>query len=69
MCIRDRWIHYILTRTHSSTQKEHRLIAEEALSFFKAEFPEIYSVVFETPNTEADSLISLQAALVEEKVK
>jgi thymidylate synthase (FAD) len=63
------WIHYILTRTHPSTQKEHRLVAEEALAFFKVEFPEIHSVVFENPTAEADSLISLQAALVEEKVK
>lgn len=33
------WIHYIEVRTDSSTQKEHRDIAEECKEIFKKEFP------------------------------
>lgn len=33
------WIHYIQTRTHPSTQKEHRVIAEEIKKIFKEVLP------------------------------
>lgn len=33
------WIHYITARADSSTQKEHRLIAEEIRATLKTEFP------------------------------
>lgn len=42
--LRD-WIHYIEVRTDPSTQKEHRLIAEEIHSVLHAEFPAIFSAV------------------------
>lgn len=42
--LRD-WIHYIEVRTDPSTQKEHRLIAEEIHSILHAEFPAIFSAV------------------------
>lgn len=35
------FIHYILTRTHESTQKEHREIAEAAKVIFSEQFPDI----------------------------
>lgn len=35
------WIHYITTRTHESTQKEHRDIAEAAKKIFIQQFPDI----------------------------
>jgi len=35
------WIHYIGTRTHESTQKEHRDIAEAAKLIFVEQFPDI----------------------------
>jgi len=33
------WIHYIAVRTDPSTQKEHRVIAEEARELLRKEFP------------------------------
>lgn len=42
--LRD-WIHYIEVRTDPSTQKEHRLIAEEIHSILHAEFPAVFSAV------------------------
>lgn len=35
------WIHYIKTRTHESTQKEHRDVAEAAKLIFCENFPDI----------------------------
>ncbi len=35
------WIHYIQTRTHESTQKEHRDIAEAAKKIFIDQFPDV----------------------------
>jgi thymidylate synthase (FAD) len=43
--IRD-WIFYVKTRTHNSTQKEHRLIAEQIKEIFKENLPIIYEAVF-----------------------
>ena len=35
------WIHYIAVRTNPSTQKEHRVIAEEARELLRKEFPSL----------------------------
>ena len=35
------WIHYIAVRTDPSTQKEHRIIAEEARELIRKEFPSL----------------------------
>ena len=35
------WIHYIAVRTDPSTQKEHRVIAEEARELLRKEFPSL----------------------------
>jgi len=35
------WIHYIAVRTDPSTQKEHRVIAEEARELIRKEFPSL----------------------------
>ena len=35
------WIHYIAVRTDPSTQKEHRIIAEEARELLRKEFPSL----------------------------
>jgi thymidylate synthase (FAD) len=40
------WIHYLQSRTHESTQKEHRDIAFAALEIFKQQFPWTYEAVF-----------------------
>jgi thymidylate synthase (FAD) len=39
------WIHYLEVRTDQSTQKEHRLIADEIHSILHAEFPAVFSAV------------------------
>jgi thymidylate synthase ThyX len=44
--IRD-FIFYIKTRTHESTQLEHRLIANQIKEIFKENLPIIYSAVFD----------------------
>lgn len=59
------WIHYILVRTLPSTQKEHRLVAEEALRIFKEVFPVVHSVVFQNGQTEETTTKSLAEALME----
>ena len=38
------WIHYIAVRTDPSTQKEHRIIAEEARELLKKEFPSLAGI-------------------------
>ena len=35
------WLHYISVRTDPSTQKEHRLIAEQCKELLKQEFPKV----------------------------
>lgn len=40
------WIHYLQVRSHSSTQQEHREIAEEIRKIFESQFPYIYNAVF-----------------------
>ena len=42
--LRD-WIHYIEVRTDPSTQKEHRLIAEQIRSVLTAAFPQTLGAV------------------------
>lgn len=39
------WIHYILVRTDSSTQKEHRVLAEMARDIVLAEFPSLSEII------------------------
>jgi len=38
------WIHYIAVRTDPSTQKEHRIIAEEARELIQKEFPSLAGI-------------------------
>jgi len=38
------WIHYIAVRTDPSTQKEHRIIAEEARELLRKEFPSLAGI-------------------------
>jgi thymidylate synthase (FAD) len=38
------WIHYLLARTHSSTQKEHRDIALGVEEIFKEQLPTIFEM-------------------------
>lgn len=42
--LRD-WIHYIEVRTDPSTQKEHRLIAQDVSDVLRVEFPAVFSAV------------------------
>ena len=63
------WIHYILVRTLSSTQKEHRLVAEEALVLFKEVFPVIHSIVFDSLGSEYVAAKSLAEALMDSKTQ
>jgi thymidylate synthase (FAD) len=44
------WIHYITTRTHASTQKEHRDIAQEAKKVFCEQFPDVAKALAWTEN-------------------
>jgi thymidylate synthase (FAD) len=44
--IRD-WIHYIRVRTHPSTQKEHRLIAQQCLQVLRTVAPVTTDAIFE----------------------
>jgi len=39
------WIHYVQVRTDPTTQKEHRLIAEEVKQLMIREFPVISEVL------------------------
>lgn len=39
------WIHYLESRQHISTQKEHRLVANKAAEIFKEHFPSLASQV------------------------
>jgi thymidylate synthase (FAD) len=41
------WIHYLRSRLHKSTQKEHRQIAEEIAEIFKSVAPVTYAAFFE----------------------
>lgn len=41
------WLHYCLLRRGNGTQKEHRLIAQEALDILYEEFPSISEIVVE----------------------
>lgn len=57
------WIHYLTSRTHKSTQKEHRDIAEQIMSIFKAQLPVIHDVAFEAPARRVRELrMKLEAA-------
>ncbi len=40
------WIHYIDLRTHESTQKEHRLIANSIKTLVRGNFPLIYKAIW-----------------------
>ena len=42
--LRD-WIHYIEVRTDPSTQKEHRLIAEEIKQVLSGVYPQVFSAM------------------------
>jgi thymidylate synthase (FAD) len=42
--LRD-WIHYIEVRTDPSTQKEHRLIAEEIKTILSAQYPQVFAAL------------------------
>ena len=42
--LRD-WIHYIEVRTDESTQKEHRLIAQDVKSVLQQQFPTIFTAI------------------------
>jgi len=39
------WIHYINERTYAGTQKEHRMLAQEAKTIVLAEFPSLVEVL------------------------
>lgn len=39
------WIHYCAVRTDKSTQKEHRIVADQALLILKEEFPSISELI------------------------
>jgi len=39
------WIHYCAIRTDKSTQKEHRIVADQALLILKEEFPSISELI------------------------
>lgn len=41
------WIHYLKARLDSHTQKEHRLVAQEAEKHFKSVFPVVWEAAFE----------------------
>jgi thymidylate synthase (FAD) len=40
------WIHYLQVRTHESTQKEHRDVANAILDIFKEQLPTCYDAIF-----------------------
>lgn len=42
--LRD-WIHYIEVRTDASTQKEHRIIAQQIKDVLATEFPQVFAAV------------------------
>lgn len=42
--LRD-WIHYIEVRTDPSTQKEHRLIAEQIKALLSVEYPQVFAAL------------------------
>jgi len=46
------WIHYLQSRLHPSTQKEHRLIAEEVLDILRGTAPIIMKAFFPTEVVE-----------------
>lgn len=43
------WVHYLGQRLHPSTQKEHRLVAEQALAILREVAPVTTAAFFPTP--------------------
>ena len=39
------WLHYCVIRTDKATQKEHRMVADQALLILKNEFPSISELI------------------------
>lgn len=59
------WIHYIGLRTHESTQKEHRDVAEAAKCIFICQFPDVAAALGwektpECPECEYQSAITIE---------
>lgn len=51
------WMHYLKSRLHESTQKEHREIAEGILSIFRAQLPVVHHAFFVAPAEKREDLM------------
>ena len=51
------WMHYLKSRLHESTQKEHREIAEDVRSIFREQLPIVYDAFFVAPAEKREDLL------------
>ncbi len=51
------WMHYLKSRLHESTQKEHREIAEDIRSIFREQLPIVYDAFFVSPVEKREDIV------------